>query len=253
METAWGRHWLLEQELQALWPGGERRIETGQERLAGAVRDGGPLHGELRELGGRFPDGVIFLDLETCGLAGSMIFLVGLLHRRDRRWVLSQLLARDYGEEKAVLQTFWQFAACKRVLVTFNGKSFDWPMVHDRSTLHHLGSDPRAAVRPCEGALAPPTDRRRLTRCDPRPELTHCDLLHHARRRWRKRLPNCRLQTLEQFLCGRRRVDDIPGRDIPQAYHDFVRSGDAWRMRSVLHHNALDLITLLQLSLSMAP
>ena len=56
---------------------------------------------------------------------------------------LSQLLARNYAEEKPLLQTLWNIAADKRVLVTFNGKSFDWPMVHDRSTLHHLGQDPR--------------------------------------------------------------------------------------------------------------
>jgi uncharacterized protein YprB with RNaseH-like and TPR domain len=82
--------------------------------------------------------------------------------------------------------------------------------------------------------------------------MVHCDLLHHARRRWRERLPNCKLQTLEQAICGRRRRGDIPGRAIPLAYHEFVRTGDAWQMRNVLHHNALDLVTLLQLSICVA-
>jgi uncharacterized protein YprB with RNaseH-like and TPR domain len=88
-----------------------------------------------------------------------------------------------------------------------------------------------------------------LQRHDPRPVLIHCDLLHHARRRWGKQLPDCRLQTLERHVCRRRRDEDIPGHEIPAAYHDFVRTGDAWLIRSVLHHNALDLITLLQLAM----
>ena len=91
-----------------------------------------------------------------------------------------------------------------------------------------------------------------LSRHDPRPDLIHCDLLHHARRRWKHELPDCKLQTLERHICRRRRLDDIPGREIPSAYHDFVRHGDAWLIRGVLHHNALDLITLLQLSLSLS-
>jgi uncharacterized protein YprB with RNaseH-like and TPR domain len=250
-ENAWGRHWFREQGFESLWPGGEVRIEQGRARLARAVA-GGRRHAELDALGEHFPGGVVFLDLETCGFAGSMIFLVGLLDCRDGRWAFSQLLARDYAEEKPVLQTFWQMAAGKRVLVTFNGKSFDWPMVHDRSTLHHLGSDPRMAGPPRESPITWRAASQRLTPAEERPELIHCDLLHHARRRWRKRLPDCRLQTLERWICGRRRVEDISGRDIPQAYHDFVRSGDARQIRSILHHNALDLITLLELSLIMA-
>ena len=77
--------------------------------------------------------------------------------------------------------------------------------------------------------------------------LVHLDLLHHARRRWKGRL-----QTLERFVCGRLRAGDIPGHEIPAAYHHFVRTHDAWQIRSILHHNALNLMTLLELSLRMA-
>jgi uncharacterized protein YprB with RNaseH-like and TPR domain len=80
----------------------------------------------------------------------------------------------------------------------------------------------------------------------------HCDLLHHARRLWKRHLPDCRLQTLERFICGRRRVGDISGRDIPLTYHDYVRTGDPTRVHSLLHHNAIDLVTLVQLSLHIA-
>jgi uncharacterized protein YprB with RNaseH-like and TPR domain len=73
--------------------------------------------------------------------------------------------------------------------------------------------------------------------------------LHHARRHWKRQLPNCRLQTLEWYICGRRRDDDIPGSQIPATYHHYVRTGQTRDMESVLHHNVVDLITLLELSL----
>ena len=78
---------------------------------------------------------------------------------------------------------------------------------------------------------------------------THCDLLHHARHTWHGRLPNCKLQTLERYLCGRNRVGDIPGQEIPLAFHDFVRTNDGWLMKSILHHNALGLVTSLEVAL----
>ena len=131
------------------------------------------------------------------------------------------------------------------LLVTFNGKSFDWPQVQDRSTLHHLGSEPRETPR-----LSPTFEPHLLTRHAERPTIRHFDLLHHARRRWKRQLPNCRLQTLERYICGRHRQGDIPGRDIPAAYHQYVRSKDTRQVQSILHHNALDLVTLLQLAVT---
>ena len=158
-----------------------------------------------------------------------MVFLVGVIHHRDDRCVLSQLLARSYAEEAAMLHTLWEIMRDCQMLLTFNGKSFDWPMIQDRSILHRL-------------------DTAGVT-CDLE---HHIDLLHHARRRYRQELPNCKLQTLERYLCGRRRSGDIPGSEIPDAYHHFVRYGDDSEMKSILHHNALDLVTLLELSLRMA-
>jgi hypothetical protein len=86
----------------------------------------------------------------------------------------------------------------------------------------------------------------------------HVDLLPESRRRWRREVPNCRLQTLEALVCGRRRQGDIAGWDIPAAYHEFVRArqaDDAVRLRrslrtiqSILHHNAPDLLTMAELS-----
>jgi uncharacterized protein YprB with RNaseH-like and TPR domain len=186
-----------------------------------------PPHPELAAFRDCFPRDVLFLDLETSGFAGSTIFLAGLVHATDSGLSLSQLWARNYTEEPAVLHTLWQIAATASVLVTFNGKSFDWPQVRDRSILHRVG-----------GVWA--RDAR---------VLVHCDLLHHARRLWKHQLPDCRLQTLERLICRRRRTGDIAGRDIPQVYHDYVRRGDTTLVRSILHHNSVDLVTLVQLSL----
>ena len=150
--NSWGKHWLRERSLVDLWPHGAAVVESrdGPARSARRRRDD-RRPAELQAFLAGLPGKVMLLDLETCGFAGSPIFLVGLLHEQDHGWKLSQLLARNYAEEKSLLQTLWTMAAGKRVLVTFNGKSFDWPMVHDRSTLHHLGQDPRDQTPPGRG------------------------------------------------------------------------------------------------------
>jgi hypothetical protein len=164
---------------------------------------------------------LLFMDTETCGLAGASIFLVGTMFYRDGEPVFEQYLARDYAEEPAILAAFAAKLAGASVLVTFNGKAFDMNMIRDRCAFHRV-------ILP---GVEPP----------------HLDLLHESRRRWRGQVPNCRLQTLESLLCGRQRVGDIPGAEIPQAYHDFVRTADARQMRDILHHNLLDLLTLAEL------
>jgi uncharacterized protein YprB with RNaseH-like and TPR domain len=151
-----------------------------------------------------------------------------LLRCIDGKLAVELLLARDYSEEPAVLASLWQRIDGDAVLVTFNGKCFDWPMVLDRSRRHLLF-----------GGCRPPAP-------------VHIDLLHPARRRWRGQLPDCRLQTLERYVCGRWRADDIPGHRIPAAYHQFVRTGVEREMDAVMLHNALDLVTLLDLAMRLA-
>jgi uncharacterized protein YprB with RNaseH-like and TPR domain len=81
----------------------------------------------------------------------------------------------------------------------------------------------------------------------PAKEPPHLDLLQEARKRWRGRVPNCRLQTLEQLFCGRARHGDIPGAAIPDAYHRFVSGGVARQLADIIHHNRLDLLTMAEL------
>jgi uncharacterized protein YprB with RNaseH-like and TPR domain len=235
IETAYGPHLRLRLPLEHLWPNGAQLIASRQEFLRSllaaaqhAIEPSLVLSSEFASLVGALPDRAIGLDLETCGLAGSALFLIGLFRQIDDQPTIELLLARNYSEEPAVLTTLWQTIADHQVLLTFNGKTFDWPMVIERSIRHRL-------------PLAAATNN-----------FVHIDILHHARRRWRKQLPNCRLQTLEQHVCRRHRTDDIPGHRIPAVYADYVRTGFERDMDSVLHHNALDLVTLFDLALRLA-
>jgi len=159
---------------------------------------------------------LVFIDLETCGFAGTPLFLAGILRWDGSALVLDQYMARTYAEEGAVVDAAVT-AVRDRCAVSFNGKSYDIPFLRERAGRH--GMDP------------------------PRPRA-HLDLLHAARRRWRHRLPDCRLVTLEAALGGRPRTADVPGRDVPERYHAYVRTGRARLIVPVLRHNRDDLLTL---------
>lgn len=232
VENSSGKHWRIRRELTVFWPHGDTLIDqAGASTSSVRERDG-----QLLVLAEHFPRSAVFLDLETCGFAGSSVFLAGVVRNLDDTLVVEQHFARDYTEERAVLESLWQALAESRVLVTFNGKSFDWPMVRDRTTRHRLDK-----VIPLAGQFAGPTGASAR-------EFSHCDLLHVARRRWKTLLPNCKLQTLERYVCRRHRRGDLGGAEVPAAYHAFVRSGDGRQIGAILHHNALDLATLVELA-----
>jgi uncharacterized protein YprB with RNaseH-like and TPR domain len=235
VRTSQGEHLQIRLALAELWPGGERLVAARSEFLKEqldaaqlAVEPTIAMRAEWAAFVAALPDRAIVLDLETCGLAGSALFLVGVLRQIDGAHCVEMHVARNYSEEPSVLASLWQILARHDVLVTFNGKTFDWPLVRERSIRHRLDPDATQAVPP------------------------HIDVLHHARRRWRKRLPNCRLQTLELAICRRRREGDVPGHRIPAIYADFVRTGCERDMDAVLYHNALDLVTLFDLALRLA-
>jgi uncharacterized protein YprB with RNaseH-like and TPR domain len=176
-------------------------------------------------LSGIQADDLLFMDIETTGLSSSQpLFLIGALTLENAAPRLDLFLARDYPEERAALAAYHELARGKTI-VTFNGKSFDWPYIEGRS----IGG-----------------------RLDFKRPPGHFDLLHHARRHWKQGLPNCKLQTLELYLCGRTRIDDVPGSEIPRTYHEFVATHaatgrGAHLMAPILHHNALDILTLAEL------
>lgn len=219
---AGGKLWLVRRALAEISGDGEAIQREYVSILKGARQRFDELEASvgLCHVANGLPEGPLFLDIETCGLAGSVIFLVGLMSCRDGALVFEQLLARDYSEEPAMLAALAERLAEAAVLVTFNGKSFDVTMLRERGIFHNLDL----------GTIPP-----------------HLDLLHESRRVYRGKVPNCRLQTLEQCLCRRRRVGDIPGSAIPAAYHAFVSTGDARNLKAILHHNLLDLLTMGQL------
>ena len=193
-------------------------------RLVSAIQAAIPrerhLDADLAPLVHAGAEGLLFMDIETCGFAGTPVFLIGTMFLEDGDLHVEQVLARNYEEETAIVARFAELCVGRPTLVTFNGKSFDWPFLRDRAAVGRLDLD------------------------DP---TVHCDLLHVCRRCYREQLPDCRLQTLETHICKRRRVGDIPGSEIPRAYHQYVRIGDATELREIVHHNFLDLVTLADL------
>jgi len=177
-------------------------------------------HEMLSDLADVAAEKILFLDIETAGLHGMGLFLIGLLLFEDGRFRVKQLFARDYAEEAAVLEYLREFYSKSKAIVTFNGRAFDLPFIADRAVIHRV-----------------PLKRPRID----------VDLLPAARRIWKTTLPNCKLSTLEQFVCGRRRVGDVPSHLIPQVYHEFVENGDAYLITDVVRHNAYDLITMAHL------
>jgi uncharacterized protein YprB with RNaseH-like and TPR domain len=187
------------------------------------LQDGPELRRRMGTINGSeavAPEDVVLLDLETTGLAGTPLFLIGTLGWHEGTPVLQQYFARDYAEEKAVTSLFLEAISRKKLLVSFNGRTFDLPYIRVRSAVNAIPF---------------------------RVDLAHLDMLHECRRAWRGVLPDCRLQTLESYVCGRARHADIPGNEIPEAYHAFVRTGNAAQIVQILEHNMLDLVTLAEL------
>jgi uncharacterized protein YprB with RNaseH-like and TPR domain len=218
--------------VEAFLPGGEwtderhgavyvhERLRSDVERRRaswGLLPEPPPGEVELSSLRCLGLERALFLDLETCGLNSSPVFLAGTMHWNGEDFVLRQYFARHYGEEAALLAAVFEQARGFECLVTFNGKSYDAPFLAARALTHGI-------------ELALPRH--------------HLDLLHHARRQWREELPDCRLTTLEWRVCRRRRVGDVPGEQVPGLYHEYVRHGDPWLLVPVFHHNLLDVTTM---------
>lgn len=169
------------------------------------------------------PEKWLFLDTETTGLAGgtgTYAFLIGLAWWDAGGLQLEQLFMRDFSEEYSVLEELSLRLAERPVLVTFNGKSFDWPLLENRFTMTRSISKPLLAA--------------------------HLDLLHPSRALWKMRLGSVRLVDLERHVLdaprlGWNREDDIASAMIPQYYFDYVRGGPAEPLVGVARHNQMDL------------
>src|SRR5271156_2269166 len=165
----------------------------------------------------------LFLDTETTGLnggTGTYAFLIGLAWWDSAGLQVEQFFMRDFHEEHSILHELSTRLAERPVLVTFNGKSFDWPLLENRFTMTRAISTPQLAA--------------------------HLDLLHPARALWKLRLGSVRLVELERHVLdaprlGWHREDDVASSMIPQHYFDYLRGGPADPLAAVVRHNQMDL------------
>ena len=173
----------------------------------------------------------VFIDLETTGLsggAGTVAFLVGCGFFDMGAFQVRQFLLTSYASERALLSAVTEFFGGTDLIVTYNGKTFDVPVMETRWLFH------------------------RLPMPDFSQDVPHFDMLHPARRLWSSRFGNgdgaaaggCRLSTLERDVLGFTRVGDVSGFEIPGRFFQFLRTGDPRPLEPVLEHNRLDLVSL---------
>lgn len=170
----------------------------------------------------------IFIDLETTGLAGgagTFAFLVGLGFVELDHIVVRQYLLPDFQYEWLLLKHVDNLLSSFKNLASFNGKSFDIPLLRSRFVLNRMD-----------------------TILD---DLPHLDLLHGARRIWKRRLTSCDLGNLEYTILGQERGNDVPGEMIPQLYFEYIRKRQALLLRDVLEHNFHDIANLILLTMQM--
>jgi uncharacterized protein len=164
------------------------------------------------------PEDFVFLDIETLGLFSRPIILfgIGIIHRGQL--VVHQYLLRDIAEEQAALiAALGHLHTDRPALVTFNGKSFDFPYLIDRLAYYGLGYPA---------------------------SIPHFDVLHFSRRRWKDQLPSLRLTALEREILMIQRKDDVPGQMVPEFYERYIRSGNAGPLVPIIGHNRQDVISL---------
>lgn len=159
----------------------------------------------------------LFFDIETLGLFNRPIILIGAAKFNGDDLSINQYFLKDLNQEPEALNQFLSQIGPKTVLVSYNGKSFDVPYIRERLSYYgmpHIN------------------------------EMTHFDMLHFSRKAWRSRYPNCRLVTLEKYLFGVERHDDVPSALVPEFYETYLRTGNIGPVIPIIEHNRQDLITL---------
>ncbi|MDD4224159.1 MAG: ribonuclease H-like domain-containing protein [Candidatus Cloacimonetes bacterium] len=166
------------------------------------------------------PEDILVLDLETTGLGRgqTLAFMIGLGYFEAGRYVVEQLFLPEPEAEASSFDRLIELLEQRTVLITFNGKTFDIPILESRLLYNHIWLDLRAKI--------------------------HIDLLHLARRLWKNKIPSCALETIEFYILGyiREKELDIEGGLIPQTYFQFLISGEAELMRRVFVHNQFDIL-----------
>jgi hypothetical protein len=214
--TPHGEHF----ETEKLW---ERHRRHGSMDISDLAELPEDLLAELSDgaIGRAHPTKWAFLDTETTGLAGgtgTYAFLIGVGSIEPAGFRLRQFFMRDYGEEASQLYRLAEYLAQFDVLVTYNGKAYDQPLLETRFRMSRARH---------------PFDR-----------MEHLDLLFGARRLWKLRLESCRLVDLENQILGVERQGDLPGEMIPYCYFGYLRTKRAFDLVPIFHHNAIDILSL---------
>ena len=167
------------------------------------------------------PRRILYLDTETTGLsggAGTVAFLTGLGWLGEDGFTVRQLVMRDYPEEGPMLRRIREIAGNFDVICTFNGRTFDLPLLKSRFLMNRMS--PECLEKP------------------------HIDLLPLARRLWKMRLKQCNLGRLEEAILGQPRQNDLPGSQVPERYFSYLKTGQFDLLREVLRHNEQDIVSL---------
>jgi len=167
-------------------------------------------------------ESLIFLDTETTGLSGgtgTMPFMIGAGRFIENQFVVEQFFVRNPAEETAQLAALSEFVEGVEGIVTYNGKSFDLPIINTRYIMQRLSN--------------------------PFTTTTHFDLLPFTRRIWKSRLGQCNLGNIETQVLGfHREQADIPGYLVPDFYREYLFTGDATHMPGIFYHNEIDVLSL---------
>lgn len=171
-------------------------------------------------------DALLFFDTETTGLgvgAGNVPFMVGIGYYTGELFTVEQLLIRNPAEEQAMLVYLQELLDRFTHIVSYNGRTFDWPILKNRYVLNRLKLDDS--------------------------KLLQLDLLYPSRSLWRNTLPSCRLSKIEESRLGFERVDDVPGSMAPVLYFQYLAEKNPSVLQGVFVHNEHDIVTLAALSI----
>ncbi len=166
----------------------------------------------------------VFFDTETTGLshgAGNMVFLAGLGFLKGKKFVVRQYFVSNPSVEHRLIETVIDLFSKKNVVVTYNGKCFDIPVIRTRCALNGI----------CE------------------PEIEQIDLYHISRFVWKDRLKGFRLVDVEKDILNFTRKGDLPGSMAPFAYREFLLRGEKKLLEKVFRHNLTDVYSLFKLFL----
>ncbi|MBU4445711.1 ribonuclease H-like domain-containing protein [bacterium] len=172
--------------------------------------------------GPEHPQELLFIDTETTGLSGgtgTIAFMIGLGWVENQHFVVHQYFITQLSHEEGMLELIQKVLPNFRFIVSYNGKTFDIPLLNSRFVLNRMSLIFE--------------------------NVPHIDLLHYTRTLWRYSMENCKLKTVETDLLGLYREDDIPGELIPDVYFDYLRNRRVDRIERIFYHNRFDIITML--------